>query len=94
VTHWGDARAKRTLTIIGSVLAFALAGVWWIRITGVSGGARVCEGPPGKGACVSYPPSWGWQVFGIVLGAFLGYMVAVAVLRMARRTKRPMEHHG
>jgi hypothetical protein len=94
VNRGWDARAKKRLIIISSALVFALAGVWWIRVTGVSGGARNCEGPPGKGVCVSYPPSWGWQIFGIVLGAVLGCIVSMVVLRVSRRAGRHMEHHS
>jgi hypothetical protein len=74
-------------------LISALLGGWWIHVTGVWGGGRNCEGPPGKGVCVTYPPSWGWLVFGIVLGAVFGCLLAAATMSIFRRAGRNVERH-
>jgi hypothetical protein len=83
-------RALRTLIVMVSALAFSVVGLLWTRVTEQWGGGTYCEGPPplpnrrGGTSCIYFSPSWGWAVLWMALGAILGYVLAIAGLRLYR----------
>jgi uncharacterized protein involved in exopolysaccharide biosynthesis len=90
--RWATGEGRR-LIVVASTLVFAGLGVLWIHMTVHWGGGTYCEGPPGEEACVSSPPQWNWIVFGMALGAFFGFVLALVALWLRRLASRYTGRH-
>jgi hypothetical protein len=78
--------------IVVSATISAVVGLLWLHVTVGRGGGAYCEGPPGKVACINYPPSWDWIAFVTLLGAVLGSALALVGLKLSRLNERRKEH--
>jgi hypothetical protein len=96
MSRWLESRTARILIIVTSAVAFALAGLLWVRLTGQWGASYPhCTGPPGLVACTKpHPPSWAWRILGMTFGGFFGFILAVAALKIAEVNEMRKHHSG
>jgi hypothetical protein len=97
VSHWWTGRLRRAVLIAAFVAVFAVAGLFWVSVTGTGLTNGNCADRPGApGVRLRVPchawTSWGWVVFGLALGALFGAVLAFTLIRIARVRGRHLNH--